>query len=52
MLLCLAYLGHVTEHVRMEPDIVVGDVQMALQEDVAHQSTGDPWGREEQEEIR
>ena len=30
MLLC-SYLGHITEHVRMEPDIVVGDVEMALE---------------------
>ena len=36
-----SYLGHVTEHVRMEPNVVVGDVQMALQQDVGHQSTGD-----------
>ena len=36
-----SYLGHVTEHVRMEPNVVVGDVEMALQQDVGHQSTGD-----------
>ena len=37
------YLGHVTENVRMEANIVVGDVEMALEKDVSHQSTGDPW---------
>ena len=30
-LLLGSYLGHVTEDVRMEPDIVVGDVEMALE---------------------
>ena len=41
LLLLGSYLGHVTEHVRMEPNVVVGDVEMALQQDVGHQSTGD-----------
>ena len=41
-LLLGSYLGHVAEHVRMEANIVVGDVEMALEKDVSHQSTGDP----------
>ena len=52
-LLLGSYLGHVTEHVRMEPNVVVGDVQMALQQDVGHQSTGDAWrSNKERSEVR
>ena len=42
LLLLGSDLGHVAEHVRMEANIVVGDVEMSLEQDVTHQGTGDP----------